>query len=199
MTMVSPADRSAGGSIAYIYRNRMVSRFSSLEAMRANRRIRRAEPANLVPPREAELDALLKSHGDRKDELARAREVGVELALVDQLRLDFESRYVPAINELIEGLAKREIRLAVDASEFTSGGRSILIEMFFEDCGSRLEGTFLSEEIAFQEIRIDRTNKIGGGRISGGPMLRIRDLSPESFADFIYDRVLKLVQMVTRS
>jgi hypothetical protein len=175
-----------------------VSRFSSLEALRANRRIRRAEPARQVPAREAELDALLKAHVERKEELTRASEAGAALAPVEQFRQEFEVRYVPAIKELAEGLAEREIGLVVDASDFVGGGRLITIEMIFEGCGSRLEGTFLSEEIAFQETRIVHANKIGGGRLSGGPMLRLRDLSPDAFADFIYGRVVKLVQLVAR-
>ena len=152
-----------------------------------------------IPDEEAELDALLKAHEVQKEENARGQDKPVSKpSPVQELRQRFGQYFVPSVENLAQRLGKRGIVVQMDPSDFLGGGRGILIEVSFEGRGMLLEGTVLPDAIAFQETRFENESKSGGGRISGGPMLRTRSLTDEKFVKFLYERVIKLVQEVAR-
>ncbi|MCH7525909.1 MAG: hypothetical protein IID39_00595 [Planctomycetes bacterium] len=135
----------------------------------------------------------------QKEQKVRDQDKPVEKpSPVQELRQRFGQHFVPSVEKLAQSLGKRGIVVQMDASDFLGGGRGILIDVRFEGRALQLEGTVLPDAIAFQETRFENETKSGGGRISSGPMLRTRSLTAETFVKFLYERVIKLVQEVTR-
>ncbi len=110
---------------------------------------------------------------------------------VEALREQFAERLIPVSNTVAERYRDRGIDVAVDASDFLGGGRTLSIEINYEDHRLILDGTVVHEGIAFQETR-----RISGrgGTVTGGPMLRSQVLTEQGFADFLYDRIISLVK-----
>ena len=110
---------------------------------------------------------------------------------VDLLRERFAERLVPISNKVAERYRDRGIDVGVDASDFLAGGRGLSIEITYEAHRLILEGTVVSEGVAFQETRYISGR---GGTVTGGPMIRSQGLTEQGFADFLYDRIISLVK-----
>ncbi len=102
---------------------------------------------------------------------------------------------IPLVASVAQRYADKGVSLRMDASDFVGGGRGLLIEIEFKDQRLRMDGTVTGNAIAFNETRFSGDS---GGIVVGGPTLRTRRLDESVFADFLYDRIIKLVKSTSR-
>jgi hypothetical protein len=146
-------------------------------------------------PLERTLDALLeapKPAADGSDALGSPEESD-PIAL---LRRRFADEIMPSIEGIAERYGDKGIFLSVQASDFLSGGRTLVIEIAFGEHRSQLEGVVTSDGIAFQEARFVDTVP---GTVSGGPMLRMRQLADDALSQYVFDRIISLVHESKRT
>lgn len=150
-------------------------------------------PAKRPPSIEQELDVLLDQL--EKGERSEKQDGAPEPDLVQDLREFLMNEMIPIFAELREKYAATGMALSMDAAAFLEGGREIGFE--FELKGHRLQllGTVTSDSIAFCETRYAPHLR---GELVSGPMLRIRQLTPQSFRDFICEHLSVLVRSVAR-
>jgi hypothetical protein len=114
---------------------------------------------------------------------------------IERLRDMFANEFAPALQSINDKYQGKGVEVALDATDFVGGGRSIVVTIQFSDQKVVLEGTVTDNAIAFQETRY-----VGdyGGMMAGGPSLRTRSLDVQQFSDFILARIISLVKSVTQ-
>lgn len=143
---------------------------------------------------ESKLDALLEQHSRSEDDAAESDPAPV--TPLDRLRRLFDAELIPAFEELQNKYADKALKLTFDASRFLGGGRDITIEIEFAGAGIRLQGTVMPNLIAFQQTRYAEDDP--AGLTASGPTLRTRDLTGETFRDFVCERIANLVHAVAQ-
>ncbi len=144
---------------------------------------------------EAALDSLLSVQKDAAEAGDATRDAELQQSPLDRLRAIFSEDLVPLVCSMGQRYASKGVCVHMDASDFLAGGRGLQIEIRFRDNRLCLDGTVMPDSIAFHETRF--TSDLGG-TVVGGPMLRARHLTKKAFADFLYDRIIKLVKSVSR-
>ena len=151
-------------------------------------------PLQPLPSVEQELDVLL----DRLENAAQSEKESEPPSppdLVRNLREFLMNEMIPIFSELRDKYAETGIALSMDAAAFLEGGREIGFE--FELQGHRLQlfGTVTADSIAFCETRYAPHLR---GELVSGPLLRIRQMTPQSFREFICEYLSVLVRSVGR-
>lgn len=144
---------------------------------------------------EEKLDALLNANKQRSDRDQEKNASTGAISRLDAFRNRLREELVPAFEELKQKYDAQGLTLNMEASDFLQGGRKLVIEFRIQTSSVRLEGTVLESGIAFNEIRSH-----GGvpGAISSGPMLRTRQLTAETFREFVCGRIAMLLRSVLR-
>ncbi len=102
---------------------------------------------------------------------------------------------MPIFVELMEKYSTSGISMHMDASNFLQGGREISFEFGLGEYRAHLLGTVTTEAIAFHETRY---NPEVQGELVSGPMLRLRNLTGETFRNFICERLTTLLRYAMR-
>ena len=168
-----------------------VSRDQLHEHLRNKRREGKG-PVNL----ESELDAVLSQEGSRGQRSASGDPDAPVQSPLDRMRDFVASRLIPIVVDVADRYRDKGVELAIDPRDILSGGRGLALEIRYGTHLLRLEGTVVDESIAFNEMIY--VNDIAG-TMGTGPMLRARHLTPDAFAEFLYQRILGLVRMVKES
>lgn len=143
---------------------------------------------------ENELDALVDTLKRREEQ--GARDAGSSSQdRIEMLRQLTLTELIPVFVELMEKYATAGVSMEMDASNFLEGGREIRFEFGMSDCRSQLLGTVTTEAIAFHETRY--TPDVHGELVSG-PMLRLRNLTAETFREFVCERLSIVVRDYSR-
>jgi hypothetical protein len=144
---------------------------------------------------EGEVDTLLALYAQRKDK--RERPVtGHQVAdPIQLLREKVVQEFVPVFSELAEKYEASGLTMEMDASDLMAGGREVKFEFAVGEHRSVLQGTATSDGIAFQETRYTPQLE---GRLTSGPMLRLRNLTAQVFRDFICTRLSVLLRTALR-
>jgi hypothetical protein len=143
---------------------------------------------------EQQLDALLQAQ-QRRSGAAEDGPAQEALSPLDQLRRQMREQLLPVFNELRGKYEPSGILMAIDADDFLAGGVQLAIEVRYDIHGMRLEGTATPSGIAFHETRFSDNIP---GVVTTGPMLSARNLSGQTFREFICDRIGQLVRSALR-
>jgi hypothetical protein len=143
---------------------------------------------------EDQLDGLLKVEKRRQagDSAAPAE---ARTSAVERMRVQMREELIPVFAELQAKYQTAGILMELDASDFLSGGVQLAIEVAYDIYGMRLDGTVTPGGIAFHEARF--CNDVPGV-VTAGPMLPSRNLSGQTFREFICERIGQLVRSVVR-
>lgn len=114
---------------------------------------------------------------------------------VEALREMTLRELIPAFVELAEKYSKKGISMHMDAANLLQGGREVAFEFSVGQYRSRLHGIVTSDAIAFQEIKFAPSVQ---GELISGPSLRLRNLTPQSFREFICGRLTTLLRTAAR-
>ncbi len=145
---------------------------------------------------EEKLDSLLNVHQQRSgQDQAQDTSGNDQPTRLDVFRSKLREELIPVFEEIKEKYGGQGIALDMDASDFLEGGRRLLIEFRMKSYSVQLDGTVMENGIAFNEIR--STGPIAGA-ICSGPMLRIRELTPDKFREFICGRIALMVRSILR-
>lgn len=143
---------------------------------------------------EKELDALIVSLNERRHN-ASGQSTTLQLDRVQALRDLTLKALIPVFVELAEKYAESSITMQMDASSFLQGGRELKFEFCLGEYRSELLGTVTADAIAFHETRYSPDVH---GELVSGPMLRLRNLTGDTFRNFVCDRVATLVRAAMR-
>jgi len=140
---------------------------------------------------EGMLDAVLARKEQKKPSEAAEQQQARTRSPIDMIRDVVAAQLVPTATRVAERYRPKGFDVAVDAADLLGGGRDLTLDICFGDHRLLMQGTAMPEGIAFNE-----TLFIGGqgGTLAPGPMLRNRRLSPEGFADFLYERMIALAK-----
>ncbi len=148
------------------------------------------------PPKDVErdLDSLIKRIKEREQRVANlAHKTPADP--IAKLRQQVGEELAPVFKELQEKYSPSGITLVMDAAGLLQGGREITFELALGGHRVQLVGTATTQAIAFQETR--HTPNFSGA-MSGGPVLRLRQLNALKFRQFICKQLTKLVQQAAR-
>jgi hypothetical protein len=106
-----------------------------------------------------------------------------------------QAELIPTFVELVEKYAPSGLTLHMDASKFLEGGREIRFEFGAGQYRIMLAGTITEDAIAFHETRY--TPEVHGKLVSG-PMLRLKNLTVQTFRDFVCERLSILLKSALR-
>lgn len=143
---------------------------------------------------EAQLDTLLATIQERE---RKAREAASKPAPdpIQSLRELVVQELIPVFVELVEKYSDHGIAMQMDASNLLEGGRELAFEFGLGNCRMQLQGTVTQDSIAFHEVR--HSSEVQG-QLMAGPMLRLRHLDPNSFREFVCDRLTMLLRFAGR-
>lgn len=142
---------------------------------------------------EGNLDTLLGQMRERSERQGAAESKAGDR--VQKFRELLVNELITVFVELVEKYSKNGISMQMDASNFLEGGRELTFEFALGEFRSQLHGTITSEGVAFHEVKYSPDFH---GELTAGPMLRIRQLTAESFREFICDRLSRLIRMAMR-
>ncbi len=158
--------------------------------------LRKHSPQQRAPKSvEEQLDALLEVGKRRPSGEDPGSASDVRTSALDDLRSLLRDELLAVFQDIRAKYAPAGILMEIDAEGFLAGGATLTIEVQFESCGMRMEGTATSGGLAFQETRF--SNKVPGV-VTTGPMLSARKLSAEAFREFLCERVGQLVRSAVR-
>ncbi|MBI4718239.1 MAG: hypothetical protein HY763_10570 [Planctomycetes bacterium] len=145
---------------------------------------------------ERELESLLSTLDARSPQPARpSRPTAAAPDRVQALRDLMRDELIPIFAELVEKYAKNGITMEMDASNLLEGGREIHLEFRMGDYRTQLDGTATNEAIAFNETRYSPQMR---GELVSGPMLSLRQLTPQAFREFVCERLTLLLRSAVR-
>ena len=151
-------------------------------------------PDSSPPSLESELDSLVTVFENRKKRKDHSAERD-EPDPIQVLREMTIHELAPIFSDLKEKYAARGIVMNMDASDFVDGGREVRFDFRLGEYCSKLLGTVTEEAIAFHETRhapdLD-------GELASGPMLRLRNLTGDTFREFICERLAHLLRTALR-
>ncbi|MCK4660997.1 MAG: hypothetical protein KAV82_15860 [Phycisphaerae bacterium] len=144
---------------------------------------------------EDRLDALLTVHQWRSRQRLEDNAAAARNSRIDAFRHKLCDELAPAFEEIKQKYRDQDIKLDLDASDFLSGGRKLVIEFTVQSHSVYLDGTVMESGIAFNEIR-----SVGGvpGAICSGPMLATRQLTSRGFREFVCNHIALLVRSILR-
>lgn len=151
-------------------------------------------PVPVEQTTENELDRLLTTIAER----ARREKVHQAAPRADPLialREKTVKELVPAFVELVEKYGQTGIAMQMDASSLLEGGRELTFEFAFGAFRMELQGTVVSDAIAFHEVRHAPDLQ---GQMVAGPMLRLKTLSAKTFREFVCGRIMVLIRLAHR-
>jgi len=102
---------------------------------------------------------------------------------------------VPVFVELVEKYGQTGVAMQMDASNLLEGGRELSFEFAFGAFRMELQGTVVTDSIAFHEVRHAPDLQ---GQMVAGPMLRLKTLSAKTFREFICGRIMVLIRLANR-
>ena len=143
---------------------------------------------------EQELDSLIALLKERRQQGA-SHGGSLTPDPIQSLRALTINELIPVFVELVEKYSRSGVSMQMDASNFLEGGREIKFEFGIGEYRTQLLGTVTSEAIAFHETRY--TPDVRGELVSG-PMLRLRNLTAQTFRDFVCDRLSILLRGAMR-
>ncbi len=139
---------------------------------------------------EEALDALLQTQPAD----AGSAGAGEPPSPLDATRLLFRDKLIPVFEELKAKYQSRGVGLSLTADDLLQGGRGVRIVIEYGGAGLRLDGTVMSNAIAFQQTSYSQQDP--AGLAASGPSLRTRDLTAETFRGFVCERIGGLVEFV---
>ncbi len=151
-------------------------------------------PIPIEQTTENDLDRLLVTIADR----ARRERVQKTAPRIDPLlalREKVVKELVPAFVELVEKYGQGGIAMQMDASNLLEGGRELNFEFAFGAFRMELQGTVVTDAIAFHEVRHAPDLQ---GQMVAGPMLRLKTLSAKTFREFVCGRIMVLIRLAHR-
>lgn len=114
---------------------------------------------------------------------------------IAHFRQRLQGELLDVLTETQAKYRSRGVQLKWNLEDFLGGGREITIEIAVRGLKLVMRGTVTSEALAFSEERyIDRLS----GEQQSGKLLRLRNLTPEVFRQFILNRITSVVQAVIR-
>lgn len=143
---------------------------------------------------EGELDRLLCVIDERR-KIERKRKRTPKVDPLVALRDLTIKELVPAFVALVEKYGGNGIAMHMDASNLLEGGREIKFEFAYGSYRMELQGTVVTDAIAFHEVR--HAPDIQGDMVAG-PMLRLKTLSADTFREFVCGRVMVLIRLANR-
>ncbi len=157
---------------------------------------KRTPVPNASPDRNAEkeLDALIVSLKERQQNTS-GQSTTLQPDRIQALRDLTIGQLIPVFVELAEKYADSAITMQMDASNFLQGGRELRFEFCLGAYRTELLGTVTADAIAFHETRYSPDMH---GELMSGPMLRLRNLTGDTFRSFLCDRVATLVRAAMR-
>lgn len=154
---------------------------------------RRGGDAAVAVP-EAELDALL-AKVEEKRQAKPHEQVEEPPDVIEIFRNRLRQVYRPVFQELHQKYAAKGLTLEMDADEFLGGGTALRFHFTYGDLAMELDGTVMRGGVAFYIVRsVGQTQ----GAVVSGPLLRIRNLSPDDFRRFIVDHLSQLIRDALR-
>ncbi|MBI1825338.1 MAG: hypothetical protein HY287_13720 [Planctomycetes bacterium] len=161
--------------------------------VKINKEIRTNKPAQ-ARSAENDLDALLNSYRQKSAEPG-AGEAAMVQDPIQALREQIIRDLIPCFLELVEKYCRSGVQLQMDASNLLDGGRELKFEFSLGDYRSELQGTVTTDVIAFHEVRSAPDIH---GQLLAGPMLRLKQLSPKTFREFVCERLALLLKQASR-
>jgi len=143
---------------------------------------------------ESDLDVLLASFKQKGSD-GNGGEVAVAQDPIQALREQIIRDLIPCFLELVEKYGRSGVQLQMDASNLLDGGRELKFEFSIGEYRSELIGTVTSDVIAFHEVRSAPDIH---GQLLAGPMLRLKQLSPKTFREFVCERLAMLLKQASR-
>ncbi len=143
---------------------------------------------------EGELDRLLQLMEQRRND-DRSQRIQDRADPIQLLRQFTIKELVPAFVELVEKYSKSGMAMHMDASNLLEGGRDMRFEFALAEHRIELQGTVTTDAIAFHELR---TSPHVQGQMIAGPMLRLKQLTPDTFREFICARLAQLIRFASR-
>jgi hypothetical protein len=161
--------------------------------VKRSKEIKTSKPA---PSHSAEndLDSLLASYKQKASE-SGAGEVQATQDPIQSLREQVIRDLIPCFLELVEKYGRSGVQLQMDASNLLDGGRELKFEFSLGEYRSELQGTVTTDVIAFHEVRSAPDIH---GQLLAGPMLRLKQLSPKTFREFVCERLSLLLKQASR-
>jgi len=151
-------------------------------------------PARNAPQVENELEDLLRQFEDFRQRAAAESEPP-KPDRIELLRTQMREELIPIFQSLARKYQPQGVNMRLDAAPFLNGGRELTIEFELTDWRATLRGTVTAEAIAFHERR---TGPKVSGELTSGPALPLRQLTAESFREFICNRLSILVRNAMR-
>jgi len=151
-------------------------------------------PVQVEQTTENELDRLLVIIEDRKRRahLQKAKPKADPLIALRDITV---KELVPTFVDLVEKYGQTGVAMQMDASSLLEGGREVKFEFAFGAYRMELQGTVVTDAIAFHEVRHAPDLQ---GQMVAGPMLRLKTLSAKTFRDFICGRIMILIRLAHR-
>ncbi len=151
-------------------------------------------PVPVEQTTENDLDRLLTTIAER----ARRDNVQKTAPKLDPLILlrdKVVKELVPTFVELVEKYGQGGVAMQMDASNLLEGGRELNFEFAFSGHRMELQGTVVTDAIAFHEVRHAPDLQ---GQMVAGPMLRLKTLSCKTFREFVCGRIMVLIRLAHR-
>lgn|GEM_PF-1148527 len=143
---------------------------------------------------ETELDRLLKTIAER-ERREKVRKAAPKIDPLVMLREKTVKELVPTFVELVEKYGQVGVAMQMDASSLLEGGRELTFEFAFGAFRMELQGTVVTDAIAFHEVRHAPDLQ---GQMVAGPMLRLKTLNAKTFREFVCGRIMVLIRLAHR-
>lgn len=143
--------------------------------------------------RETMLDSLLATV-DKQKEAAAAQSSSAPLP-IERMRELFRHPLAVVVRQVADRYRPKGIDVTMDASDLLGRGRKVVLEISYDGQRLRLNGLVTDDGIAFEEAYYQGD---AASTVASGPLLRARQLTEQTFADFLYDQVIKLVRSSRR-
>lgn len=151
-------------------------------------------PVPVEQTTENELDRLLITIEERKRR-EQVRRVTPKVEPILALREKTVRELVPAFVDLVEKYGQMGVAMQMDASSLLEGGRELNFEFAFGAFRMELQGTVVTDAIAFHEVRHAPDVQ---GQMVAGPMIRLKTLTAKSFREFVCGRIMVLIRLANR-
>ena len=145
---------------------------------------------------DTEIDSLLNENDRRHAKVAEKLAGKPEPSPLDELRAEFRERFVPLVEKIAGQYSPKGVTVAMNATDFLEGGRTVVIDIAFGGYRIVHEGTVMADSIAFSEVRYVPN---GGETVTAGQTIRGRQLSEQGIADFILKVVASLIRAANRA